>query len=127
MTNNNHQQPMWTNELVATRIDSLAGNTQRSYWGALQRLARYGISGPGDLTDETLSGAIRSMTGGRYTAGTISVTIAAARWAARRCAGVGRLTGLLISIRDGSTAWTRRTRRVDLFPPARTLLRRSCR
>ena len=63
------------------QLDSLADNTRRSYLGALRRLACFGIDAPGDLVDETLSGAIRSMTSDGYAFGTIAV--AAARWVAR--------------------------------------------
>ncbi len=65
------------------QLESLADNTRRSYLGAIQRLALCDISSLGDLVDDRLSVAIRSLASGGYAAGTISVTIAAARWVAR--------------------------------------------
>ena len=65
------------------QLEGLADNTRRSYLGAIQRLARCDISSLGDLVDDRLSAAIRSLTSDGYAAGTISVTIAAARWVAR--------------------------------------------
>ena len=69
--------------VAVEQLEGLADNTRRSYLGAIQRLERCGISLLGDLVDDRLSGAIRSLARDGYAAGTISVTIAAARWVAR--------------------------------------------
>ncbi|MCY3851376.1 MAG: tyrosine-type recombinase/integrase [Acidimicrobiaceae bacterium] len=87
MTNIKHIAPIALSEHIvlfaAEQIDSLADNTRLSYMTALARLARHGVVASADLVDDTLSRAIRSMHKDGYSAGTVYVTIAAARWVAR--------------------------------------------